>query len=68
MAISQSKIWYEPCSLEIFEALEQTCRLRPLTGSKDKYLFSHLLAAQVNSLATVLSRCNFETAVNEPRW
>jgi hypothetical protein len=30
MAISQSNIQYESRSLEDFEALEQTCRLRPL--------------------------------------
>ena len=30
---------YEPRSKFHFEALEQTCRLRPLSGSGDKYLF-----------------------------
>jgi hypothetical protein len=39
MAISQSKLQFESRSLADFEALEQTCRLRPLPGCGDKYLF-----------------------------
>ena len=39
MAIPQSKIYYEPRSIAHFEALEQTCRLRQLSGSGDKYFF-----------------------------
>ena len=39
MAIPQSKHWYEPRSIAHFEALEQTCRLRQLSGSGGKYFF-----------------------------
>ena len=38
-----------------FQALEQTCRLRRLTGSGDKYLCFQILAAQVFS--TKFSTC-----------
>ena len=40
MAIPQSKKLYEPLSIGHFEALEQTCRLRQLSGSGDKYFFT----------------------------
>ena len=33
------KIWYEPRHIAHFEALEQTCRLRQLSGSGGKYFF-----------------------------
>ena len=39
MAIPQSKNQYEPRYINHFEALEQTCRLRQLSGSGDKYFF-----------------------------
>ena len=37
MAIPQSKNYYEPRTINNFEALEQTCRLRQLSGSGGKY-------------------------------
>ena len=37
MVIPQSKNYYEPCSIDHFEALEQTCRLRQISGSGGKY-------------------------------
>jgi hypothetical protein len=30
---------YEPTYFDNFQALEQTCRLRPLLGSREKHLF-----------------------------
>jgi hypothetical protein len=39
MAIPQSKKLYEPRSINHFEALEQTCRLRQLSRSGGKYFF-----------------------------
>ena len=40
MAIPQPKGFYEPRSIAHFEALEQTCRLRQLSGYGGKYFFT----------------------------
>jgi hypothetical protein len=48
MARPQSKNYYEPRSINHFEALEQTCRLRQLSGSGGKY-FCFLLAESIKA-------------------
>ena len=59
MAIPQSKNQYENRSIANFETLEQTCRLRQLSGSGGKYVFQ--LAESIK--ATVYSYTKFSTAV-----
>jgi hypothetical protein len=51
MAIPQSKHYYEPRSMAHFPALEQTCRLRKLSGSGGKYFFPSIGFNQGNSTA-----------------
>ena len=46
--MSPSKKLHEPLSKAHFEALEQTCRLRPLEGSGVKYILYQFPAAQVH--------------------
>jgi hypothetical protein len=47
MVIVQSKKKYEPRSLAHVEALEQTCRLRPLQGLETNIYVSRFLTVQV---------------------
>jgi hypothetical protein len=48
MAYPQSKNQYEPRSIDHFEALEQTIRLRKLSGSGGKYFFFKLAESIIN--------------------
>jgi hypothetical protein len=60
MAIPQSKIYYEPRSIAHFDALEQTCRLHQLSGSRDKYFFSASGVDQGYSINSGFSRSGCE--------
>ena len=60
MMISIKKKLYEPRSKSHFEALEQTCRLRPLGGSEDKYLFEHTFSSKF----TVIRRLAYSSTWN----
>ena len=51
MAYPQSKNQYEPRSIDHFEALEQTIRLRKLAGSGGKYFFFKL-AESIEAIVT----------------
>ena len=77
MTTPQSKNYYEPPSIDHFEALEQTCRLRQLSGSGEKYLLfqlEDLIKATVvlnskfflKSTVILWARSDFEDACTVP--